>query len=324
MNTLPPFDKTDKPQFNQQSLFDWSEENIPQFQHVVLDCQCSGKKCTKCTTFQCCGDFSKDKHNKDGYVSQCKKCKDSYRKTYQPSSQALERKRSSQKAYIAAHREERKIYNKTYQEVHHEQIKTYRREYRETHREQIKVRLDAWHQANPDYKKIYNQEYRQKNSDRIRAQRRQAYLDNPEPFKKQATAYAKNNPERVKAQKRAYREANFERYQQRDREYKIRNRHRVRLWLKSIKANRRARQTQAGGSYTVQEWQDLKAKYDYTCLCCRRREPDITLTADHIVPISKQGTSYISNIQPLCGPCNSKKHDKTIDYRMRGIHDKEI
>jgi len=37
--------------------------------------------------------------------------------------------------------------------------------------------------------------------------------------------------------------------------------------------------------------------------------------ADHVLPVSKGGTSYISNIQPLCQPCNSGKKDKHIDYR---------
>jgi hypothetical protein len=73
-----------------------------------------------------------------------------------------------------------------------------------------------------------------------------------------------------------------------------------------------ARKAGNGGSFTDKEWQDLCERYDYRCLCCGEQKK---LTADHVIPVAKGGTSYIDNIQCLCRSCNSKKHTKEIDYR---------
>jgi hypothetical protein len=79
---------------------------------------------------------------------------------------------------------------------------------------------------------------------------------------------------------------------------------------------RRSKQMGAGGSFTPEEWLLLCKKYHHKCLRCSKRRK---LTADHIVPVSKGGTSYIANIQPLCKPCNSWKHTKFIDFRRKEI-----
>ena len=77
---------------------------------------------------------------------------------------------------------------------------------------------------------------------------------------------------------------------------------------------RRARKNNAKGSHTYDEWLLLKKQYGYKCPCCGKIEPEIELTEDHIVPLSKGGSDYIENIQPLCKSCNCKKHTKIIKY----------
>jgi 5-methylcytosine-specific restriction endonuclease McrA len=75
------------------------------------------------------------------------------------------------------------------------------------------------------------------------------------------------------------------------------------------------------GSYTVSEWIDLKNKYGNQCLCCARHESELesVLEQDHVIPLSKGGSNWISNIQPLCADCNGMggKGTKIIDYRTK-------
>lgn len=99
---------------------------------------------------------------------------------------------------------------------------------------------------------------------------------------------------------------------------------RLRLWrsqnpdkVAAINRRRRARRMNASGTHTASEWKELCATHGYRCLACGKQEPDIKLTADHILPLAMGGTNDISNIQPLCGPCNSSKLTKHIDYRLR-------
>jgi 5-methylcytosine-specific restriction endonuclease McrA len=81
-----------------------------------------------------------------------------------------------------------------------------------------------------------------------------------------------------------------------------------------FKSDRDKRLKENGGSHTKKEWKDLCDRYGNICLACG--EPEI-LTEDHVMPVSRGGTDYISNIQPLCQSCNSKKSTNATDYRQR-------
>ncbi len=62
-------------------------------------------------------------------------------------------------------------------------------------------------------------------------------------------------------------------------------------------------------------WEALKKHYDYTCLACGHREPEIELTRDRVLPGVKGGDYRITNVQPLCSACNASKRERMIDYR---------
>ena len=79
---------------------------------------------------------------------------------------------------------------------------------------------------------------------------------------------------------------------------------------KKYKRIRRARKYLAEGSHSSSEWEKLKKKCNFTCQICNKKEPDIVLTEDHIIPLSKGGSDFIENIQPFCRSCNSKKRDR--------------
>jgi hypothetical protein len=78
---------------------------------------------------------------------------------------------------------------------------------------------------------------------------------------------------------------------------------------------RRAQLSGNGGSFTAEEWEAIKATQDYRCLACGRREPEIKLTVDHIIPVAMGGPSFAWNLQGLCDCCNKRKGAKHIDLR---------
>lgn len=155
----------------------------------------------------------------------------------------------------------------------------YCRRWRKDNPEKMAENNRRWSKENPERKKEGIRRWRENNPEKITAYDRQRRENEPEKLAEQYRRWWKKNPEKIKARNN----------------------------------QRRTLKTGAGGSYTAAEWRSLVEYYGGKCLCCGRT--DLNLTADHVIPISKGGTSNIDNIQPLCLSCNSRKRDKTIDYR---------
>jgi len=133
------------------------------------------------------------------------------------------------------------------------------------------------------------------------------------------------NPEKVRERARKWRAVHPERAREASRKYRathlVKAREAVRKWyaanpdkVRAIKQRRRARKAGNGGSFTAEQWRALCAQYNNQCIGPGPHEGP--LTADHVIPVGEpDSTSNIENIQPLCGPCNTRKGHRTIDYR---------
>lgn len=127
--------------------------------------------------------------------------------------------------------------------------------------------------------------------------------------------WKKENPEKVKAGSKSYYARNSTKERSRMREWELLNKEKMAIVRKINKYKYKHRRNVAG-KFTLSEWKSLVVDFGNMCLWCK--EIGIELTVDHIVPLIRGGTNYISNIQPLCRVCNSKKHDKIIDFRPFG------
>jgi 5-methylcytosine-specific restriction endonuclease McrA len=118
---------------------------------------------------------------------------------------------------------------------------------------------------------------------------------------RQIKEWTELNPEKSRAQKLRWKSKNYEKYL-------------------SLKRDDQRRRRYHKSLETVDHavWAMMLS---VGCLRCGSSED---ITQDHVVPLSKGGRNHISNIQPLCRPCNSSKSSSVVDYRPDGFFANEI
>lgn len=130
-----------------------------------------------------------------------------------------------------------------------------------------------------------------------------ARLGNKNPAYKDGRSYDKDYSKKKALD---YRHRHLEHSREKTREYQRNNLAKFAEYARK----RRLLKLKCGGFHTIEEWEMLKVQYNFTCPCCGLKEPEIKLTVDHIISLSKGGSDNIENIQPLCGPCNAAKGNR--------------
>lgn len=66
----------------------------------------------------------------------------------------------------------------------------------------------------------------------------------------------------------------------------------------------------AEGDYGPDDIDKIRRQQRGRCAVCRNKMAAEIESIDHITPLSKGGTNWPKNLQLVCRPCNSRKHDK--------------
>lgn len=161
----------------------------------------------------------------------------------------------------------------------------YLRKYYEENKEKVKERRRKYREENKEKVNEYLRKWREENKEKASEYSRKWYEENKEHVRKRSLAWSEKNPDKRRA----------------------------------IAHARRAREMNAEGRFTDDEFTALCESYGNKCLRCGCEGK---LTADHVVPLVAGGTNKIDNIQPLCKSCNSSKGTKIVDYRINGQYRK--
>jgi 5-methylcytosine-specific restriction endonuclease McrA len=182
-------------------------------------------------------------------------------------------------------------------------------------------RASKWARANPEACRARDKRHREKYPEQGTA-RKARWLIDPDNRGKQrgwVRRWRANNVEAAREAHREWRDANLDYDRERKRQYWRDNPEQAREACR----RRRALLASAAGSHTVEEILALLDKQGGICVgpgC----GADImeSWTVDHKIPLTREGSDDVGNLQLLCHPCNCSKNDRTMDeWRGRRISD---
>lgn len=163
--------------------------------------------------------------------------------------------------------------------------------YHEKNRERLLEKNRRYNEENREQRTEYAARYRELNPDLVKEQKRKCYERYAEKNKEYSRKWSKENPEQIRQTRRLY--------------YR-KNKH---IWIKT-NSLRKARKNNAEGFYTHEDVECLHEAQDGKCIYCEIGLED-GYHVDHLVPLSRGGSSWPENLALACPPCNQSKGNKT-------------
>ena len=185
---------------------------------------------------------------------------------------------------------------------HCTQCKACNRVYAQANKARISEYQVIYSRSRVEEKRAYDADYRARNGERLRAQSKEYYQQNRDAVIASTSEWQRNNPVAVRAKNKRWSDANPEKVKAAKAARYQANRDQHREYVR----NRRMRIRKVGGQFTEGEFKRKLALYANRCHWCGRVIQDVH--RDHLIPLAKGGTNFISNVVPSCVPCNMRKN----------------
>lgn len=180
------------------------------------------------------------------------------------------------------------------------------RRYSKANSKKIVARVRAWKSANPDKVKKNVRRYLAKLScDPLRRRRMR------ESQNRSARARRRKNKEQIRKWKSVDYAKHKAQYIARAKRWRMTNRGRFRQLAIVQQQRRRAVKAAAKGTHNLDQWLARVGFFGWHCVYCGTKLTMRTLTQDHVIPLSRGGTNWPSNLVPACHSCNASKGPRT-------------
>jgi 5-methylcytosine-specific restriction endonuclease McrA len=160
----------------------------------------------------------------------------------------------------------------------------------------------AWYLANREEQLEYHRNLRKNNPEVMRERDRAKYLKFREKRLAYQAEYRRKYPDRVN-------NAN--------RNWYAKNRDEVAPRIDARSVTRRALKKSSGVRISAKVWREIKDAYGHRCAYCAAS--GVTMTREHVDPLTLGGQHVPENLVPACKPCNSAKQDRTILHWLANV-----